>query len=46
MVKMRCCLFCRFQENPKTELWDYFIKKIKDFLGIEFHSGGAWGPLW
>jgi hypothetical protein len=29
----------------KKELWYYFIKKIKDFLGFESHPGGAWGPF-
>jgi hypothetical protein len=40
------CLACGSQENSKKELWYYFIKKIKDFLGIEANPGGGWSPLW
>jgi hypothetical protein len=46
MVNVTGCLVCSFQENLKEELWYYFIKKIKDFLGFEMHSGAVWRALW
>ena len=46
LVNVTGCLVLRFQENFKKELWYYFIKKIKDFLGVELHPGDVLGPVW
>ena len=46
LVNVTGGLVLRFQENFKKELWYYFIKKIKDFLGVELHPGDVLGPVW
>ena len=46
LVNVTGCLVLKFQENLKKELWYYFIKKIKDFLGVELHPGDVLGPVW